>query len=151
MTFIGGVILQWPLGSLSDRINRRTVVLLSSLGSMAMAGLIAFLLTQPHPSYALMLLAAFFYGGFCYPIYTLLIALLNDRLEPSMFTRASRALLSLSGFGAIIGPLCGSLCLNWLGHSGGFAFITLVFAGLALICLQRMVFGKKLPAPKKLT
>lgn len=146
---LGGLLFQWPLGSLSDRINRRFVVMFSALGASASAALLAYLLLNNDVSYPLLLGAAVLYGGFCFPTYALLSALLNDRLEQHMMVRASRALLTLNGIGAIIGPVFGWIGFKLFAASGVFAYIGIVFLLLGGTSLIRLVFGKKLPPPKR--
>jgi MFS family permease len=143
--FLGGLFLQWPLGSLSDRINRRVVLFISALLAAASAFAVSQLTLNASDHYHLLLLCGLLYGGFCFPIYSLLIALANDRLEAGMYVRASRALLSLNGLGAIIGPLVASAIVQSFGDAGLFAYIALVFFTLSMISLTRMIFGPKLP------
>lgn len=145
VTFLGGLLFQWPLGSLSDRLNRRVVLMGSAVMASASALGISLLTASAETSYSLLLITALLYGGFCFPIYSLLIALANDRLEAGMYVRASRALLSLNGLGAIIGPLLASLILHRFGDAGLFAYIAGVFLVLGLVSLARMIFGPKLP------
>lgn len=143
--FIGGLLFQWPLGSLSDRINRRWVLLGSTLMASLMAACVAFLTAQPELNYTLLLLCGLGYGGFCFPVYSLLIALANDRVESNMYVRVSRALLMLNGSGAIAGPLLASASVSHFGDAGLFTYISAVFFTLALICLSRIFFGRRLP------
>lgn len=150
-SFLGTLLTQWPLGSLSDRINRRAVILLSTLLAAASAMAIAMLLQQPSEHRALLLLASFAYGGFCYPVYSLLIALANDRLAPDQFVRASMAMLSLNGIAAIIGPLIASIAVANGGAAGLFNYIAGLFFLLAGIAALRLLFGSKLPRHRKNT
>jgi MFS family permease len=146
ITLLGGLLMQWPLGSLSDRINRRLVVMISALGAACAAASIAYLLLDnTAPATWPLMLAGLFYGGFCYPIYALLASLLNDRIEAAMMVRASRAMLTLNGIGAIIGPALGWVAFTLFAASGIFVYIALVFMLLGSTSLLRLLFGKKLP------
>lgn len=147
-SLLGGLLFQWPLGSLSDRLNRRFVVMFSSLGAAAAAALLSFLLWQENTPHFWLLAAALVYGGFCYPVYALLASLLNDRIEPQMMVRASRAMLTLNGIGAIAGPVLGWIGYTLFAASGIFGYIASIFLMLGGASLIRMIFGKKLPPHK---
>lgn len=123
---LGGVALQVPLGRLSDRIDRR-VVLVSSFAAAAMvsAGL-AFI---RHEGFPLMALGALF-GGLAFALYPLSVAHSNDRLHAADRVAASGRLVLLYALGAAAGPVAGAWAMTILGMSGLFLFIAAA-AGLA--------------------
>ena len=125
--YVGGLVLQYPVGWASDRMDRRQLVMaLSGVGALAMA--VAAALTLP---FTLLLIVAFVLGGTINPLYSLLIAHTNDYLGKDDMASASAGLIFLNGFGAIFGPLVSGWMMQHIGPRGFFLFIGLLFAALA--------------------
>lgn len=132
--YLGGLILQYPIGYLSDRMDRRLlVVALSAAGVVTM--FFAAALALP---FALVLVAAFLLGGITNPLYALLIAYTNDFLTRDEMPSASAGLIFLNGFGAIFGPLATGWIMEQVGPNGFFLFIGLLFLTLAAYAAYRM-------------
>ena len=128
MFFVGAVILQYPIGWISDRMNRRTlIVIVASIG--AVGSVIGMVLGQ---SYVWLLVSAFIMGGMSNPLYSLLIAHTNDYLEHEDMAAASGGMVFINGLGAISGPLItGWLMGTTLGPPGFYLFTALLFVMLA--------------------
>ena len=121
----GGVVLQYPLGILSDRFDRRLVVIACFLTVAAIcAPLSLFVLPAP----GTIALGSLF-GGFAFALYPLCVAHSNDHLDEQERVGASSGLVLTYSAGAIAGPLLGSAGMGILGPSGLFA----VLGSLALI------------------
>jgi MFS family permease len=107
VTILAGCATQYPVGRLSDRMDRRTVMaLMCSLSTLAAAGIIFF----GSVSHVLFLTLAAMFTGFSLTLYSLAVSHVNDKLEPSEMVAASSSLLLLNGAGAAVGPvLAGSL------------------------------------------
>lgn len=101
-TIFGGALLQWPIGHLSDRYDRRVVLLWVALASAAMAGLI---FAVSDRSLLILALAAGAYGGLSFSLYALSVAQTHDRMHTGDTMGATRGLLLLNGIGATMGPL----------------------------------------------
>ena len=140
-TIIGGAILQLPIGHLSDRHDRRTVLVLVSLLAAAAAAAAGYVVLEALPGLAVV---AFLYGGLMFSVYAISVAHANDHLAPFQVLGATRGLLLLYGVGAIFGPLAGGLAMAWAGPVGlpFMSAATLVLLGAFGIC--RMVLR---PAP----
>jgi MFS family permease len=128
--YVGALVVQYPLGWLSDRMDRRVLILFVALvgGGGAMLG--AMLGGQ----FEFLLLAALIIGGLSNPLYSLLIAYTNDYLDYDDMPAASGGLVFINGLGAIAGPVT----TGWLmsdgvfGPPGFFFFIaSLMFATAA--------------------
>ncbi|UTW09237.1 MFS transporter [Pseudomonas benzenivorans] len=123
---VGGMLLQWPLGRLSDTMDRRTVIAAAAgaavLFAMASA-LVGFADNHSH------LLLALLFGGSCFPLLALYLALTNDQLEADQATGASSTLLLLGSVGASIGPFMVSLTMEQWGPASFFWSLA-VMAGL---------------------
>ena len=132
--YIGGLALQYPVGWLSDRIDRRALILwVSVLGAVVM--LVATLVKLP---YAAILVVALLLGGTINPLYSLLIAHTNDFLTKEEMPSASARLIFLNGFGAIFGPLASGWLMSLIGARGYFLFLFVLFTLLAAYAAWRM-------------
>lgn len=141
---LGGVALQWPLGWLSDRIDRRKVIVLSFCGALASSLAIAAI---GRPGVSLLVLGALF-GGLTFALYPLCVAHTNDHLSPEQRVAASGGLVLLYSLGAAIGPLAAAMAMTLAGTAALFSFIA-TCAGIALgFGLWRQ--ARSLPVPTHL-
>ncbi len=132
--FIGGMLLQYPIGWMSDRMDRRVLILGSALGGVV-AGLIGWFLGG---IFEAVLVAGFIMGGVSNPLYALLIAYTNDYLATEDMAAASGGLLFINGLGAILGPFATGWLLGLIGPAGFWVYLTLLMAALALYVVWRM-------------
>jgi MFS family permease len=140
--YVGGLVLQYPIGWASDRMDRRKLILgLSIAAALVMA--VATLFALP---FRALLGVAFLLGGITNPVYALLIAYTNDFLSREQMPAASSGLIFLNGFGAIFGPLVTGWMMELFGSNGFFLFIGVLYVGLAAYAGYRMT---KRAAPAK--
>lgn len=132
--YVGGLVLQYPIGWLSDRVDRRKVMLWLSIVATA-AMLAATLLALP---FAGLLVVSVLLGGIANPLYALLIAYTNDFLGKEDMAAASAGLIFLNGLGAILGPLATGWLMETVGPQGFFLFMGILFATLAAYTAWRM-------------
>lgn len=131
LTIFGGVVMMWPVGKLSDRYERRRV-LLAACGLTAIMALIAHLLMGYDKD--TLLLGGFLYGSFAFSIYSLAAAHTNDRVKPEQMLEVSSSLQLLWGGGAIVGPILTGFLMQAISPSVflpflmGAALIPAVFA-----------------------
>lgn len=131
----GGLVLQYPIGRLADRIDRRKVVLLSAVGTaVAALGLLA---AGGSPLPLVMALAAL-YGGISFTIYPVCAAHAADRAEQRHMVAIAGGLLLAWAGGSVIGPISATLLMQLAGPGGLFVFIASVTSGLILFILWRM-------------
>jgi len=127
---IGGMVLTWPISSASDDIDRRIIGLLSSGAVIILAVL---MLYQPVESiWTIVLLFAI--GGFSFPLYAIAGAYTNDWVSPEQMGAAASQLVTLYGFGAMIGPLVAAPFLDIIGTQG-FAWSIISLHALILLFL----------------
>ncbi|MFC4214884.1 MFS transporter [Pseudophaeobacter arcticus] len=142
--YIGAVVLQFPLGWMSDWMDRRVLVLAVSAlgGGAALMGMVM------GGDYSFLLLAAFFIGGMSNPLYSLLIAHTNDYLEHDDMAAASGGLVFINGLGAIAGPLITGWIMSdaVFGPSGYFLFMAVLLIALAVYALYRTTQRASIPA-----
>ncbi len=132
--YVGGLILQYPVGFFSDRMDRRVLIAgLSASGAVVM--LLAFL-TDPH--FWVLLGVGAVIGGVANPIYSLLIAYTNDYLDNSDMAAASAGLMFVNGVGAVTGPIVTGWLMGAVGPGGFFLYIGVLCVGIAVYALWRM-------------
>ncbi len=132
--YVGAVVLQFPIGWLSDRMDRRIVILgVSAIGGVA--GIAAFLLPYSLP---LVMVVGFLIGGSSNPLYALLLAYTNDFLDYEDMAAASGGLIFINGLGAIAGPLVTGWTMGVLGPEGFFLFIAVLMLGVSAYAGYRM-------------
>lgn len=133
--FIGALVLQYPIGWISDRSDRRSIILFMS--AFGAAGSVAGALFGG-TAYPILLAAAFFIGGTINPLYSLLIAYMNDYLEHDDMAAASGGLVFVSGVGAIGGPLAAGWVMEQVGGAGYFWFLGSLLLSLTIYAGWRM-------------
>ncbi len=102
LTILGGFLLQWPVGALSDRIDRS--LLLPGLG-LTLAAVALFMAVACQNSETLLLGATPVFGGLLFAIYPVSVARAHDVFEPKDVVRVSSALLLVYSAGAVVGPM----------------------------------------------
>jgi MFS family permease len=134
VTYIAALVMQYPIGWLSDRMDRRILILaLSAIGGVAAT--LAFIL----PGYVwLIFFASAAVGGTSNTLYALLIAYANDYLDKEDMAGASGGLLFINGLGAIAGPLVAGWMMGAVGASGYWVIIAVLMLGLAGYAVWRM-------------
>jgi MFS family permease len=134
MFFVGSVILQYPIGWISDRMDRRGLIVVVSLIG-AGGSVLGMLLGHLFP---VLLVSAFVVGGMSNPLYSLLIAHTNDFLEHEDMAAASGVLVFINGLGAILGPIItGWMMGTALGPGGFYLFTSGLFVALASYAAYR--------------
>ena len=131
---IGVIFSQYPIGWISDRFDRRTIIMLISALSAVIAA--ATLLTDGFsPELFIGMVTAF--GTISLPLYSLVIAHANDHLQKEQVLGASAKLVLLYGLGSILGPLAVGQAMRIVGGSGFLIFMAVVYAALAAFAFWR--------------
>lgn len=133
IVILGGVALQWPLGHLSDRFDRRRVIV--GAFAAAVAASIGLVLVGT-PGVQLLILGGLF-GGITFALYPLCVAHTNDHLTPAQRVAASGGLVLAYSIGAAVGPLAGATAMTLVGPAGLFLFTALCAGGALLFALWR--------------
>lgn len=146
LTFIGGLVFQWPLGYLSDVMDRRKTIATALLISVLVCTVFVLFIGKNTLSLSLPLaILALFFGGFSYTLYSLYVALANDFLEPKFAVKASAGLLIYHAIGAILGPTLAALGMQWMGPNGLFVFIGFINLSMLGMAARQIYFGKEIP------
>lgn len=131
--YIGGVVLQYPIGWLSDNMDRRILICLVSLFSAAVCLMVFFISSD-----WTLWIVAFLVGGTANPLYGLILAYTNDHLEYDQMAAASGRMLFINGVGAMGGPILVGYMMKRYGPDGFFIFVACLMAMIALYSMYRM-------------
>ena len=144
----GGLVLQWPVGWLSDRFDRRKVIV--SMAWVATGASLVAGAGGTH-SYALLLVSTTLLGGMSLPLYSLCGAHTNDHLTPRQIVAASATLVLIGGFGLTMGPLLAAAMMHLTGPRGMFWLITVVHGCIGAFGLYRMMRREPVPLDEQRT
>ena len=145
---ISGVLGQWPIGYLSDKFDRRSVI----VGTTLMAALFAFFsiltsndpleniywLSELHFKKVLFFIFIGLYTSFCLPLFSLNLAHTNDFVDKDKFVTAGGGLQLIFGFGAISGPILCSMFMQIFDLNGFFIFLIIFHLIIGIFGLYRM-------------
>ncbi len=134
IAILGGALMQWPFGLLSDKFGRRSVLVVAAIGSVA-SGIVLWQFSA-HSLFAL-LSGGFLYGVFGMQIFGLSAAHANDYARPDEFISVSGGLLMLYGLGSIIGPLFAPVIMELGSPQALFAYTACIHFILVIYALYR--------------
>jgi MFS family permease len=136
VTIIGGAVLQWPIGRLSDSGDRRRALALACVGAASAAG-VAMLFWSPVPW--LLYSVFFLYGGLSFAVYPVAVAHLLDHVPPEDLLPACSTVLLLHGIGAALGPALAGFVMARLGAQAFPGYLMLVHLLLAVFVFARLL------------
>lgn len=139
---LGGVLFQMPIGWLSDRYDRRFVLIFVSYLAALFSALCFFTAEYSFPS---LLLSMFFLGGTALSIYALTTAHTNDHLEQSQIIAASASLLLINGLGSCIGPFISSMLIDHFGAQSYYPLLAILYFSIATFGVYRTF--RRAPVP----
>jgi MFS family permease len=162
---VSGLVLQLPLGRLSDRVDRRLVIAVTAAVA-ALASLLLWPMTDHYsittlsasggesrflwlPDPLPLLLTAAVCGGSMATIYPLSVAHANDYISAEDMVQASGGLVLAYGSGAICGPAGAALAMHVAGPGGLFAFTAIVATLTVVLALWRHRSGAPGEAAEK--
>ena len=119
---LGGFLLAWPVGWLSDRLDRRRVIIGAAITASASLFVMMLLVSDEASRWILYLCAAIF-GGTIVPTYSVVMAHVNDLVGEGEFVAASGGLLVMQGIGAAAGPLIAGFAMSAFDHGLSYTLI----------------------------
>jgi MFS family permease len=146
VSIFAAVLTQYPVGRLSDRVDRRTVIASMCLLGTAVAAVIEVFGPLPRPVF--LLLAALFSGA-ALTLYSLSVSHVNDKLAPSQMVAASSALLLINGTAAALGPALTGALMSAFGARAYFGTLGTLTALLTLYDLWRKARRQPVPRSEK--
>ena len=141
MLFAGALVLQYPVGWLSDRVDRRLLI----FGAAVVGAVTCYIGWFSGTERWAVMTVAFISGGVTTPLYALILAYVNDFLPTEDMPAASGGLVFVFGLGAITGPLATGWAMQMLGPYAFWLTLSAGFAAVALYALYRMTQRAMLP------
>ena len=139
--YIGGMLLQFPIGWISDRMDRRLLI----IGITIAGGLACLMAFNAASNLKVILICSFIIGGVANPLYSLLLAYTNDFLDHDDMAAASGGLIFVNGVGAIAGPLVVGWMMGRYGPDSFFLYIGILLFLMAVYAIYRM-FQRQAPS-----
>lgn len=133
-TVLGGTVFQLPAGKLSDRFDRRKILVIVSLATF----LISMSLLWRYDALAMLVLLGFLLGGFSFTLYPLAINHTNDDLASGETLSALAMLTLVYGVGSALGPILATNAMYQFGATGVFMVLGLVVGALAVYSVWRV-------------
>lgn len=140
----GGAVLQWPIGRLSDRIDRRWVI---AGVSLLVAVVAAVTIPVAARSNTGLIITGVLFGGAVLPMYSLYLAYVNDHLQPRQMVAASSRLYIVAALGSVLGPPLTGWLLDLSGPGGFLGYFVVVHLVMVGFTLYRMTRSEA-PAPE---
>ena len=143
----GTLVLQWPIGALSDRFDRRKILaILSFLATVAAFSCVYFTWSN-----LTLFVSVGIFGGLAFPLYSVCVAYTNDHLKPNQMVAASGVLVLAGGMGAVIGPVAVASIMDFFGNDSFFWSMGIAYLLVVLFALYRMTRRASLASMKHST
>jgi len=139
----GGSLLQWPVGKLSDRLDRRKLIAAMSLFSGVLSLAVLFSANQ---TLLLFLGSTALFGAFSFTLYPIALAHINDSTPEDKLLYASAGMLTAFSTGAIFGPIVAASIIDFFSYDALFWYFTVVYLTYATLVLWRI---RTRPAPQR--
>ncbi len=141
MIYVGGMVFQIPIGWASDRMDRRVLIaVVTAVGAVS-----AFLAPVMSGSFLLLTAMGFVIGGMANPLYSLLVAYVNDFLDHEDMASASGGLILINGVGAMGAPILVGYVMDEIGANGFFWFMGTALTITAAYAFYRMTQRPAVP------
>ena len=137
---LAGAVLQYPLGWISDRVDRRYVLIFATFGASA-----ACFLLYSTSSTALVFVGGILFGGFGLPLYSLAAAHAYDHAARDQYVVLAAGLILFFAIGGMLGPLFASLVIDIFGVRSFFLYFSALHSVLIVFTLVRMTSRGPVP------
>ncbi|MFP8967828.1 MFS transporter [Pokkaliibacter sp. CJK22405] len=141
VVIFGGMTLQYPVGKLSDKLDRRIVLLLLCVAITLTSATV--IISNGNTAFNLQTILIFLFGGLSFALYPIALSHACDELNPDQVISANQGLMLAYSLGAVIGPLIAPLVMKLLGSQGLFVYFGVTSALLAVYLSYR----KRVRAP----
>lgn len=132
---LGGMLVQLPVGRLSDYVDRRWVIAGTCVLAAA-AGILIALFGGHGQNVMIATIGGF--GVLMLPLYALSVAHANDRIPREAFVETSATLLLINAVASVIGPTFAAAIMDAFGASALFFFTAAVHTTMAVFTLWRL-------------
>ena len=138
VTLLGGMILQYPIGLLSDNFDRRKVLILVS-GLLIFLSLTILVIGHSNFSFEELTVIYFIFGGMSFTFYPVALSMICDSLRSSHIVSATQCLSMVEGIGSIVGPILAPPFMKVFGAKGLTIYFALVASCLILFLIYRTI------------
>lgn len=135
--FVGVIIFQFPIGYLTDRMDRRKAI----IGLCFMTAIISAVAMATSDADVLIILFALL-GGIALPLYAVCIAYVNDRLNPEEILPATSSMIKISGIGNMIAPILVGYLMTNIGIEWFFGSVTVAASITVVFGVYRSIKGE---------
>ena len=142
---VGGVVMQWPVGKLSDRVRRRVLIFAVAMAAAAMC-VLGIVTPSDNP---LKLMIMFGIGGTMYPLYSLVVSYTLDWVAVERTVGASGTLVRLNGTGALVGPLLTAALMSSITPTMFYWMLGFYYSVIVAFILYRILFREALPKERE--
>jgi len=133
---LGGLFLQWPIGHLSDKVDRLHALIGLGVGVVGVAT--AMLTVNRHMPFVLIGLLFAVFGGFAESLYAVGVAHANDRADKTDYVALSSTLLFVWALGAAIGPTTGTYAIQLISPSAFFGYVIILTVAFTMFAAWRL-------------
>lgn len=143
---LGGLLLQYPLGRLSDKVDRRYMLIVGSLGTVATSLFIALSgISNPFVLIGLVVLL----GSLIQPLYAIAAAHAYDYGASDEMVETAAGILLAYGLGSIFGPFVSSVAMDHFGPNALFIVVAVVLVFMIGFLVMRVLQRDTLPNAEK--
>ncbi len=135
---VGSTVLQWPIGMVSDRTDRRRVVVALCAAVGVITVVLAFMPVAAERSICALM---FLYGGLSFPLYGLFVSLAGDEMRGDELVAASSKVLLVNGAGAAMGPVLVAWLMDAAQPRAYMLFVALVHAVVGVLVAYHLLRG----------
>jgi len=135
---LGGMILQYPIGLLSDNFDRRKVIIGISITVIISASIIM-LCGHQYLSFEQLTVIYFIFGGMSFTLYPVALSLICDSLKSSHIVSVTQGLSLVEGIGSIIGPVVAPPFILFFGINGLSVYFVMVALCLLMFLIYRIM------------
>lgn len=145
---LGGLVMQFPVGSLSDRVDRRWICIGLALAATLSMGILSQASAQ---EYAVSLGLAILMGGLLLPTISVVVAHINDRAPPQALLAASGGIVLMQGIGAAAGPFVGGAAMDIFGPRGFLMTLSVAQGVIVVFAVVRLALKQGIEPEAKVS
>jgi len=136
-SLFAGLLVQFPIGWLSDIIDRRKVIAAVAIIGGSATVSVAYVGLDAGSSFATIMLAGVIIGATIYPLYAIVVAYTNDWIRDDQRVSVAAAMILIGAIGSMLGTLIISYSMERLGPIAFVAAIGGVMVTLGLFAVVR--------------
>lgn len=141
-TLLGGMILQYPIGLLSDNFDRRKVLILVSAILIILSSIII-IVGHKNFSFESLTIIYFIFGGMSFTFYPVALSMVCDSLRSSHIVSVTQGLSMIEGIGSILGPIFAPPFMKLFGLAGLTVYFVITSSCLLMFLIYRTIKKEK--------